>query len=208
MVAQDERLKASSEALVNMKVLKLYAWEAHFKNVVDNLRNVELKLLSLVQLRRTYHIVIFMTSLKLASTASFFACYFLNIPLNASNVFTVVATLCLVQDPIANIPEVIAAIIQAKVAFTRIINFLEAPELQSENFRKRCFKNDLKDSISIKCADFSWEGNASNPTLRNINLDVRHGQKVAICREVGSGKSTLLATILGEVSKTKGTVSF
>lgn len=32
MVAQDERLKASSKALVNMKVLKLYAWETHFKN--------------------------------------------------------------------------------------------------------------------------------------------------------------------------------
>ncbi|KEH25773.1 putative xenobiotic-transporting ATPase [Medicago truncatula] len=206
MVAQDERLKASSEALVNMKVLKLYAWETHFKNVVDNLRNVELNFLSPVQLRRTYHIFIFMTSLMLASTASFFACYFLKIPLNASNVFTLVATLRLVQDPIANIPEVIAAIIQAKVAFARIVNFLEAPELQSENFRNRCFKDDLKDTISIKCADFSWEGNSSKPSLRNINLDVRHGQKVAICGEVGSGKSTILATILGEVSKTKGTI--
>jgi ATP-binding cassette subfamily C (CFTR/MRP) protein 2 len=28
---------ANSEALVNMKVLKLYAWETHFKNVIENL---------------------------------------------------------------------------------------------------------------------------------------------------------------------------
>jgi ATP-binding cassette, subfamily C (CFTR/MRP), member 2 len=208
MVAQDERLKVTSEALVNMKVLKLYAWETHFKNVVDYLRNVELKLLSAVQLRRTYNIFISWTSLMLASAASFFACYFLNVPLNASNVFTFVVTLSLMREPISNISEVITAIVQAKVAFTRIVNFLKASELQSINFRKRCFNDNLKNSISIKSAEFSWEGNASKPTLRNINLEVRHGQKVAICGEVGSGKSTLLATILGEVSKTSGTVSF
>ncbi|KAI9162412.1 hypothetical protein LWI28_027018 [Acer negundo] len=38
MVAQDVRQKASSEALVNMKVLKLYAWETHFKNAIEDLR--------------------------------------------------------------------------------------------------------------------------------------------------------------------------
>ncbi|XP_058779037.1 ABC transporter C family member 10-like [Vicia villosa] len=206
MVVQDKRLKASSEALVNMKVLKLYAWETHFKNVVDSLRNAELKLLSAVQLRRAYNIFFLWTSLILASAASFFACYFLNVPLNASNVFTFVATLRLVQEPIQTISDIIAAIIQAKVAFARIINFLDAPELQSENFKKRCFNENLRDSISIKCADFSWEDDAFKPTLRDINLEVVHGQKVAICGEVGSGKSTLLATILGEVSKKKGTI--
>ena len=46
MVAQDERLRACSEALVNMKVLKLYAWETHFKNVIEKLREVEYKWLS------------------------------------------------------------------------------------------------------------------------------------------------------------------
>ena len=30
---------ASSEALVNMKVLKLYAWETHFKNVIVEREN-------------------------------------------------------------------------------------------------------------------------------------------------------------------------
>ncbi|KEH16403.1 putative xenobiotic-transporting ATPase [Medicago truncatula] len=206
MLAQDERLKVSSEALTNMKVLKLYAWENHFKNVVDCLRNVELKLLSSVQLRRTYNVFLFWASPILVSVASFLACYFLEVPLHASNVFTFVATLNLVQDPISSIPDVITAIIQAKVAFARIAVFLNAPELLSKNLKNECFRVDLKGSISIKSADFSWEGNALKPTLRSINFEVRHGQKVAICGKVGSGKSTLLATILGEVPKTKGII--
>ncbi|CAJ2659633.1 unnamed protein product [Trifolium pratense] len=206
MMAQDERLKASSEALVNMKVLKLYAWETHFKNAIEKLRSVELKLLFAVLLRKTYAVFLFWTSPVMVSAASFVACYLLKIPLHASNVFTFVATLRLVQELITSIPDVIAVIIQAKVAFARIRNFLETQELHSSNFNSRDFNDNLKGSVVMKYADFSWEDNASKPTLRNINLDVRHGQKVAICGEVGSGKSTLLATILGEVPNTKGTI--
>ena len=206
MVAQDERLKAYSEALVNMKVLKLYAWETNFRNAIERLRNEELKWLYGVQIRKAYNTFLFWSSPVLISAASFGACYFLNIPLHANNVFTFVATLRLVQDPIRTIPDVIGVVIQAKVAFTRIVKFLEAPELQSVNVTKRCLDDNMRGSITIKSADFSCEDNASEPTLRNINLEVRPGQKVAICGEVGSGKSTLLAAILREVSMTRGEV--
>ncbi|PNX79572.1 ABC transporter C family member 10-like protein [Trifolium pratense] len=108
MGAQDERLKASSEALVNMKVLKLYAWETHFKNAIEKLRNVELKLLFAVLLRKTYVVFLFWTSPVMVSAASFLACYLLKIPLHASNVFTFVATLRVVQELITGIPDVIA----------------------------------------------------------------------------------------------------
>ncbi|XP_029126430.1 ABC transporter C family member 10 [Cajanus cajan] len=206
MVAQDERLKACSEALVNMKVLKLYAWETNFRNAIERLRNEELKWLSAVQLRKAYSTFLFWSSPVLVSAASFGACYFLNVPLHANNVFTFVATLRLVQDPIRVIPDVIGVIIQAKVAFSRIVKFLEAPELLSANVTKRSLNDNMRGSILIKSADFSWEDNVSKPTLRNINLEVRPGQKMAICGEVGSGKSTLLAAILREVPNTRGTI--
>ncbi|CAK8573422.1 unnamed protein product [Lathyrus sativus] len=207
MVAQDARLKATSEALVNMKVLKLYAWETSFKNSIEVLRNKELKWLSAVQLRRAYNSFLFWSSPVLVSAATFGACYFLNVPLHANNVFTFVATLRLVQDPIRSIPDVIGVVIQAKVAFTRILKFLEAPELQSESIRNRLSDGNIRESISIKSAEFSWEdSNVTKSTLRNINLEVSPGQKVAICGEVGSGKSSLLAAILREIPNTLGKI--
>ncbi|KAJ0661960.1 putative ABC-type xenobiotic transporter [Helianthus annuus] len=206
MVAQDERLKAVSEALVNMKVLKLYAWEIHFKGVIEKLREIELKWLSAVQLRRAYNSFLFWSSPLLVSTATFGACYFIGIPLNASNVFTFVATLRLVQDPIRTIPDVIGIIIQAKVAFSRILIFLEAPELESAHVRQKVSKEGLDYNIFIDSASLSWDGNLVKPTLRKINLRARLGQKIAICGEVGSGKSTLLAGILGEVPIIEGTL--
>ncbi|XWS37931.1 hypothetical protein CRYUN_Cryun19dG0087500 [Craigia yunnanensis] len=206
MVAQDERLKASSEALINMKVLKLYAWENHFKKVIENLRAMEYKWLSAVQLQKAYNGFLFWSSPVLVSAATFGACYFLKIPLHASNVFTLVATIRLVQDPIISIPDVIGVVIQAKVAFARVVKFLEAPELQSANVRQKHHMENADLAIFIKSGGFSWEETLSKPTLRNITLEVRMGEKVAVCGEVGSGKSTLLAAILGEVPSVQGSI--
>ncbi|KAL7114288.1 hypothetical protein ACP275_04G111200 [Erythranthe tilingii] len=207
MVAQDVRLKAMGEALANMKVLKLYAWEGHFRHVVEKLRAVDYEWLSAVQMRKAYNSFLFWSSPVVVSAATFGSCYLLGVPLTSSNVFTFVATLRLVQDPVRSFPDVIGVFIQAKVGFARIVNFLEAPELETEHNRAKQQTEDVNQiSVSFKSANLSWDENLSKPTLRNIDLTVKRGEKIAICGEVGSGKSTLLAAVLEEVPVTEGTV--
>ncbi|KAH7682394.1 Xenobiotic-transporting ATPase protein [Dioscorea alata] len=203
--AQDERMNAISEALVNMKVLKLYAWETHFKKVIESLRSVEWGWLCAVQLRGAYNSALFWASPILASAATFLSCYLLHVPLDPSNVFTFIAALRLVQDPVRSIPDVIRNVTQAKVAFSRIVIFLDAPELKN-GYVKRKHSSELKQPIIINSCGFSWDGNMSKKTLRNLNLEVYPGEKLAICGEVGAGKSTLLAAILGEIPKMEGNI--
>ncbi|KAL7189020.1 hypothetical protein ACSBR1_038815 [Camellia fascicularis] len=206
MMAQDGRLKAITEALANMKVLKMYAWETHFKNVIERLRKLEANCLSAVQSQKGYYIVLFWSSPIIVSVATFWACYLLGIPLNTSNVFTFLATLRIVQEPIRLIPDVAGVFIEANVSFTRIVKFLEAPELQNRHINKNSHGEEREQSVVIDSTRISWDADSLKPTLTNINLIVKCGEKVAICGGVGSGKSTLLATILREVPYTDGIV--
>ncbi|KAH7850856.1 hypothetical protein Vadar_003828 [Vaccinium darrowii] len=206
MVAQDRRLKAIAEALTNMKVLKLYAWETHFKNMVEEVRREESNYILAVLLQRGYNLVLFWLSPVIVSTATFWACYLLGIPLTISNVFTFLATFRILQEPIRLIPDVAVAFIEAKVSFSRVVKFLDAPELENRYSKKNFDAKGLNQSILINTSRISWDSSSLKATLTDINLVVQRGEKIAICGEVGSGKSTLISTILGEVPDINGTV--
>jgi ABC-type multidrug transport system fused ATPase/permease subunit len=206
MRAQDMRLNAVSESIASMKALKIYAWENHFREVIRGLRESELRWLSKFQKGRAYTSVVFWASPALVSAATFTACWFLGIPLDASNVFAFVAALRLVQDPINRMPDVIGAVIQARASLSRIAEFLGTPELQDVPRGRERSGEHGQCSVLIRSGSFSWENNSDRPSLRNIDLEVKSGEKVAICGEVGSGKSTLLGAILGDVPRTDGKV--
>ncbi|KAI8571310.1 hypothetical protein RHMOL_Rhmol01G0109700 [Rhododendron molle] len=206
MVAQDRRLKAMAEALTNMKVLKLYAWETHFKNAVEKVRREESNNLLSVLSQKGYYMVLFWVSPIMVSVATFWACYLLGNPINASNVFTFLAAFRILQEPIRMIPDVWAVFIEAKVSFSRIMKFLNAPELQNRYTKKKRDVEGLNQAIFISTTSISWDSSSLKPTLNDINLVVHCGVKIAVCGEVGSGKSTLIAAILGEVPDINGIV--
>ncbi|GAB2209738.1 hypothetical protein Droror1_Dr00026961 [Drosera rotundifolia] len=208
MVEQDKRLRAITEALVTMKVLKLYAWEMHIKKAIEKLRENEFRWLLAVILQKGYYIILFWWFPILMSAATFWGCYLFGIALNTGNVFTFLATLRIIQEPVRLLPDVAGAYVEASVSLDRITKFLEAPELES---RQQVLQNEEKGKIEncifIKADAISWDVSSSvKPTLRNIDLTVKLGEKVAICGEVGAGKSTVLAAILGEVPHIHGTV--
>lgn len=206
MGTQDGRLKAISEALANMKVLKMYAWETNFKNAIESLRKEETKWLSAVLVQKGYYLVLFWSSPIIVSAVTFWACYWLGIPLSTSNVFTFLATLRIVQEPIRLIPDVAGVFIEASVSFTRIVKFLQSPELESRHNKKIIYEGETEHVVVVNSTRISWDADSLKPTLSNIILLVKSGEKVAICGGVGSGKSTLLAAILGEVPYTNGIV--
>ncbi|KAG6556441.1 hypothetical protein Mapa_002384 [Marchantia paleacea] len=205
MAAQDNRLRATSEALRNMKILKLQAWELRFQEEIGKLRAEEVRWLKVTQLHRTFKSLLFWMTPVFVSTTTFCACVFLDIPLNASNVFTALATLRIVQEPIRSLPDVIAAVIQAGVALGRITKFLQEDELQADAVDRNEVKcGDV--AISMQKAVLSWDSEDAVPTLRNISVEIKHGQHVAVCGTVGAGKSTLLYSILGDIPKLSGEI--
>ncbi|KAL3738257.1 hypothetical protein ACJRO7_019738 [Eucalyptus globulus] len=206
MEAQDKRLKVIAEVLANMKVLKLYAWEKHFKKVIEELRKDESRWIEAVLWQQGNNMVVFWSLAVLVPAITFWACYFMSIPLSASNIFMFLVSLRIVQEPVRLIPDVVGSFIQAKVSLSRIAEFLSAPELENKPTKHKSHNELLEMAIFLDACEISWDSATSEETLRNIDMSVRKGEKVAICGEVGSGKSTLLAAILGEVPFINGIV--
>lgn len=204
--AQGKRLQALGEALTNARVLKLYAWETHFKMVVERFRDEEFEWISAVLLQKGYYMVLFWCSPVLVPAVTFWTCYLVGIPLTASSVFTFLASLRIVQEPIRLIPDIVGAFIQAQVSLARIVKFLDAPELENKQIKRSIDGAAPMKSVAVNSTTISWDASTVKATLSNIDLSVARGEKVAIGGEVGSGKSTLLASVLGEVPHIDGTV--
>ena len=91
-------------------------------------------------------------------------------------------------------------IAQTKVSLNRITSFLRLDDLQSDVI-ERLPKGSFGTAIEIVDGNFSWDLSSHNPTLKDINLRVCRGMRVAVCGTVGSGKSSLLSCMMGEVPK-------
>lgn len=87
-------------------------------------------------------------------------------------------------------------------------NLNKIMDLPSERPAEKVFLHrvSFKGSLTIQNLNFSYPGQSSE-VLRNINLQIKPGEKVGIIGPIGSGKSTLGKLILGLYQPTRGMVA-
>ncbi|XP_062178955.1 ABC transporter C family member 8-like isoform X2 [Phragmites australis] len=206
MVAQDERLRSTSEILNSMKIIKLQSWEEKFRHVIELLRDAEFQWLRETQMKKAYGAVMYWMSPTLVSAVMYTATAIIgSAPLNASTLFTVLATLRVMAEPVRFLPEILTMMIQYKVSLDRIEKFLIEDEIKVEDVKRVPF-NDSDIRIQVQDGNFSWNASGADLSLRNVNLGINRGEKVAVCGPVGSGKSSLLYALLGEIPRISGSV--
>lgn len=137
---------------------------------------------------------------------TFTTCLLVGIPLESGKVLSTLATFRILEEPIYNLPESISVFFQTKVSLDRIASFLRIKDINFNAINK-VPKGSSNTAVEIINGSFSWDPTvSSNHTLKDINIRVNQGARVAVCGTVGSGKSSLLSCILGEISKISGSV--
>lgn len=207
MAAQDRRLRSLSEILNSMKIVKLQSWEENFKSSIRSLRKKEFKWLSEYHYKKAYSTVLYWMSPSIVSSVIFFGCVLLkSATLDAGTAFTVMAALRTMAEPVRLIPDTLSSLIQVKVSFKRIDAFLLEDELKQDHIRS-CCTGKPSHAICIQGGSFSWDGDRTSLSLKDVTMEARLGEKIAICGRLGAGKSSLLLAILGEIPKICGNVS-
>ncbi|KAK9091885.1 hypothetical protein Syun_026796 [Stephania yunnanensis] len=205
MDCKDERMKKTSEILRNMRILKLQAWEMKFLSKVIELRKNEEGWLKKYVYSSAVTTFIFWGAPTFVAMVSFVACMLMGIQLESGKILSALATFRILHEPIYVLPDLISMAVQTKVSIDRITSFLNLNDLDPEVI-EYIPKGTSEFAVEIHYGNFSWDPSSSNPTLRDLNVQVRRGMKVAVCGTVGSGKSSFLASILGEVPKVSGSV--
>ncbi|KAI3769184.1 hypothetical protein L6452_00284 [Arctium lappa] len=205
MTSKDKRMRKTSEILRNMRILKLQAWEMKFLSRIIELRSLETGWLRKYLSTSATIVSIFWVAPTFVAVVTFGTCMLVGIPLESGKILSAVATFKILQQPIYNLPDTVAMITQTKVSLDRIVSYLSLDDLDSglvEMLPRGC--SDV--AIEITNGNFSWDGLSAEPVLKDINIKVDRGMKVAVCGTVGSGKSSFLSCILGEVPKVSGSV--
>ncbi|TKY56965.1 ABC transporter C family member 3 [Spatholobus suberectus] len=203
MESKDSRMKATSEILRNMRILKLQGWEIKFLSKITELRKTEQGWLKKYVYTTAMTTFLFWGAPTFVSMVTFGTCLLIGIPLESGKILSALATFRILQQPIIGLPDTISMIAQTKVSLDRIASFLRLDDLRFDIVEKLPWGSS---NVALEVVDgnFSWDLSFPNPTLQNINVKVFHGMRVAVCGTVGSGKSTLLSCVLGEVPKISG----
>lgn len=128
----DERLKKTTELLQGIKLLKLYGWEKIYANLVQKIREKELKILYKDAFCVAFNTFLTQTSSIILTLVTF--SLFSKIegrPLMPSDVFTGLALFNQLTVPLYIIPFVIPMMINAVVSTRRLVDFLMLPEVDS-----------------------------------------------------------------------------
>jgi ABC-type multidrug transport system fused ATPase/permease subunit len=206
MEAKDLRIKATSETLKSMRVLKLYSWEPTFFKKLLQLRETERNWLRRYLYTSSAMAFLFWASPTLVSVVTFGVCIILKTPLTTGTVLSALATFRILQEPIYNLPELISMIAQTKVSIDRIQDFLREKDQKKQIPYQTSQASDI--AIEMKSGEYAWETKDQISTKTTIkitkNMKIMKLYKVAVCGSVGSGKSSLLCSIIGEIPRISG----
>lgn len=208
MKNKDARTRLMTEILNNMKSIKLYAWTSAFMSRLNMIRN-DWELNTLRKIGAVTAVANFTwNTTPFLVSCSTFAVFVAtqDKPLSTDIVFPALTLFNLLTFPLAVLPMVITAIIEASVAVNRLTDYFTAPELQPDAvLRGDCVEHG-EESIRIRDATFTWNKDDDRNVLHDINFSAHKGELSCIVGRVGAGKSSMLGTMLGDLYKIKGEV--
>ena len=216
MKIKDTRTRAMNEILNNVKSIKLYGWEKAFaEKVFDARNNNELPMLRRIGLVQSTSNFIW-TSTPFFVAFATFASFVVTSkrPLTSDIIFPAISLFQLLSFPMAVFSNIINNIIEAIVSVGRLEDFLAGGELDP-NARTILRPDTDPDGephrgdavVTIKGGEFRWQEKSTEPILQDIDLTVTKGELLAVIGRVGDGKSSLLASVLGEMTRSDGSVT-
>eukprot|EP01135_Chromosphaera_perkinsii_P000783 Nk52_evm71s151 gene=Nk52_evmTU71s151 len=199
----DKRVASINEMLSSIRIIKFFAWEDKIKQKINKHREDEVRALRYFKYILACTTVLYTGVPTLVSLTTFVTyTKVLGNELHATEAFTALALFNTLRGPLFYLPMIMTHITELIVSLRRVDSFLTQREIE----QTPAYKPNEPIGVRIKNGEFSWD--QKTKTLKNINLDVKKGELVAVVGQTGSGKSSLVMAILNEIECMSGSTSF
>uniref|UniRef100_A0A663MJT2 Multidrug resistance-associated protein 4 n=1 Tax=Athene cunicularia TaxID=194338 RepID=A0A663MJT2_ATHCN len=202
----DVRIRTMNEVISGMKIIKMYAWEKSFAELVNGLRRKEIAMVMKSSYLRGLNLASFFVASKITVFMTFMAYVLLGNVISASRVFVAVSLYGAVRLTVTLFfPAAVERVSEAVVSIRRIKNFLILDEVS--HFKPQLHGNSENVILHVQDLTCYWDKSLESPALQQVSFTVRRGELLAVVGPVGAGKSSLLSAVLGELPKDKGLIN-
>ncbi|RYZ56560.1 MAG: ATP-binding cassette domain-containing protein, partial [Proteobacteria bacterium] len=206
---RDSRVSLMSQILSGIRIVKYFAWEKDMQREVSEVRALEISTRRKQFKNIALGLIIYFVGSLTVGIVSFLSAIALGRELDAATLFSALAIFGLLDGSIGAISEIVSILSSARVSASRISSFLKeeiladtmATSVRSEEKFKEGFE------LHFENAAFRYEDDDKD-SLKHINFKLMPGESIAVVGAVGSGKTTLLLSILEEIPRVQGTMSW
>ncbi|KAL1970957.1 hypothetical protein VTN77DRAFT_2791 [Rasamsonia byssochlamydoides] len=213
----DARIHSTNEVLQNIRIIKYFAWEQRFEEIVNEKRRAELKSLRVRYILWSIAATVWYGSPILITFTSFFLYTVVEKKrLTPSIAFPALSMFSLLRVPLDQLADMIAHVQESKVSIDRVEAFLNEEETEKYTQLRSYRLPGASPKIGLDRATLTWSTSkckagapvGESDAFRLIDIDVsfRLGKLNVIAGPTGSGKTSLLMALLGEMKLLEGQV--
>ncbi|XP_027249743.1 multidrug resistance-associated protein 4 isoform X4 [Cricetulus griseus] len=201
----DARIRTMNEVITGMRIIKMYAWETSFAELITSLRRKEISKILGSSYLRGMNMASFFIANKIILFVTFTTYVLLGNQITASHVFVAMTLYGAVRLTVTLFfPSAIEKVSETVISIRRIKNFLLLDELPQRKAQEPC---DGKAIVHVQDFTAFWDKALDTPTLQGLSFTARPGELLAVVGPVGAGKSSLLSAVLGELPPASGLVN-
>ncbi|KXS09504.1 hypothetical protein M427DRAFT_128884 [Gonapodya prolifera JEL478] len=162
---RDDRIRNTSDVLLGMNVVKLYAWEEPFRAKLQSLRDSEMLYLTRSSLMRAINDTSFIASPAMVGIATWVTYWALGNELDSSKIFIALSLFNITrQSMTGSLPKAIQFLSESMISINRIQEFLSLPEMHEETEAppSDIEKPSSSALVTVRNATFAWNTNTGS----------------------------------------------